>query len=224
MLQIAANYGGRWDITQAARARRRGAPVSSTPTTSMICICACHRAATCRILMFIRTGGELRISNFLLWHWLYRAVFYPVLWPDFDAEAFAAAALAELASRRRFGQTGRNAGGSPMLWQRVLTALVPIPWWWRDSESLTPDLALVLGGRWCSGAWEMDPVGQLDTGKSRSGFVGRRRLVAASWHYRGRHPLLIAWAMRSWPVVDADDRGVGQGAGEPLKVEDSGAD
>ena len=57
--------------------------------------------------LFIRTGGERRISNFLLWHCAYTELYFtPVLWPDFGAQAFAEA-LAEFATRqRRFGRTG----------------------------------------------------------------------------------------------------------------------
>ena len=57
--------------------------------------------------LFIRTGGDLRISNFLLWHCAYSELYFtPTLWPDFDAEAFGQA-LTEFARRqRRFGQTG----------------------------------------------------------------------------------------------------------------------
>ncbi len=63
--------------------------------------------------LFIRTGGDLRISNFLLWHSAYTELYFtPVLWPDFTTEEFARA-LAEYATRqRRFGQTGAQLAGS----------------------------------------------------------------------------------------------------------------
>jgi len=110
ILQIAANYGGRWDIAQAAR--RLGAAVQSgdlNPDDIDEKVFA--RATALGELpdpdLFIRTGGDLRISNFLLWHVAYTELYFtPVLWPDFDATEFRKA-VAEFATRqRRFGQTG----------------------------------------------------------------------------------------------------------------------
>ncbi len=111
-LHIAANYGGRWDITQAcarlAELCRRGelAPEEITP----------ERLAPLLSLgeapdpdLFIRSGGERRLSNFLLWHLAYTELYFtPVLWPDFD-RARLDEALAWYAGRqRRFGRTGEQ--------------------------------------------------------------------------------------------------------------------
>ncbi len=102
-LTVAANYRGRWDIAQAARrsfaanpaapAKGLSAPEALEPYLAM--------AYAPEPDLFIRTGGEKRISNFLLWQLAYtELVFVDKLWPDFDARDLRAA-LAEYASRRR---------------------------------------------------------------------------------------------------------------------------
>lgn len=108
-LLIAVNYGGRWDIVQAAKALackvERGELASSAIDESLF---ASHLsfADLPEPDLFIRTGGELRISNFLLWQLAYTEFYFSdVLWPDFDA-AELEQALAEYARReRRFGHT-----------------------------------------------------------------------------------------------------------------------
>ena len=109
-LVIAANYGGRWDITEATR---RLASEVARGTLASADITPEHLAAHLSLAdlpepdLFIRTGGEQRISNFLLWQLAYTELhFTPLLWPEFDNTAFDEA-LASFASRqRRFGQTG----------------------------------------------------------------------------------------------------------------------
>jgi len=109
-LTVAANYGGRWDVAQACQALAREvaagrldsesiAPESLEPYLSM--------AGIPEPDLFIRTGGEQRISNFLLWQLAYTELYFtPVLWPDFNRAQFDLA-LASFAQRqRRFGQTG----------------------------------------------------------------------------------------------------------------------
>ncbi|WP_353979848.1 polyprenyl diphosphate synthase [Salinicola endophyticus] len=108
-LVVAANYGGRWDIAQASRrlARRVAdgelAPeeIDETLLDSEICLAGEPAVDLC-----IRTSGEQRISNFLLWQLAYaELVFSPQLWPDFDAAAFDAA-LGDFQQRqRRFGMS-----------------------------------------------------------------------------------------------------------------------
>ena len=116
ILQIAANYGGRWDITQTAR-RLANAVRDGDLDPGDIDEKLFARTTTQGDLpdpdLFIRTGGDQRISNFLLWHCAYTELYFtPVLWPDFGVEAFREA-VAEFATRqRRFGQTGAQLKGT----------------------------------------------------------------------------------------------------------------
>ena len=115
-LQIAVSYGGRWDIVQAAR--KLAAEVAS----GALPVDAIDEERFARSLalgdvpdpdLFIRTGGDFRISNFLLWNLAYTEIFVSdALWPDFDLPKFEAALAAFDARERRFGLTGeqlRNA-------------------------------------------------------------------------------------------------------------------
>ena len=97
------NYGGRWDIVQACQAAiRDGVPADRLDEATLNRYMALAHAPDPDL--FIRTGGELRISNFLLWQAAYaELVFTDCLWPEFG-EAELDAALAEFAHRdRRFG-------------------------------------------------------------------------------------------------------------------------
>jgi len=104
---IAADYGGQWDIAQAAqKLAQRVAdgtlePQDITPELfdRNISISDLPRPDLC-----IRTGGDARVSNFLLWHFAYSELYFTnTLWPDFDGEEFAKA-LADYSRReRRFG-------------------------------------------------------------------------------------------------------------------------
>jgi undecaprenyl diphosphate synthase len=108
-LNIAVNYGGRWDIAQAAtriaRAVQAGdvTPEQIDERTLAPYLCLAEQPP---VDLFIRTGGEQRVSNFLLWQIAYAEIYFtPTLWPDFDAAAFEQA-LADYAGReRRFGKT-----------------------------------------------------------------------------------------------------------------------
>ncbi|WP_183326010.1 polyprenyl diphosphate synthase [Halomonas cerina] len=108
-LVVAANYGGRWDIASAAR-RLAERVAAGELEPSAIDEQALDREVSLSgdapVDLCIRTSGEKRISNFLLWQMAYAELhFTPVLWPDFGAEAFDAA-LADFAGRqRRFGMT-----------------------------------------------------------------------------------------------------------------------
>ena len=109
-LVVAANYGGRWDMTQACRVLaaevrdHRLDPESITPELIQ------SRMALADLPepdFFIRTGGEQRISNFLLWQLAYTELYFtPLLWPDFDEKAFDAALESFSGRQRRFGYTG----------------------------------------------------------------------------------------------------------------------
>lgn len=118
-LCIAANYGGRWDIAHAARtlAERVAAGAidpASIDESSLRPFLALSDLPDADL--FIRTGGEQRISNFLLWQLAYCELhFTDILWPDFDAAALRAA-IADFAGReRRYGMTAAQiaAGATP---------------------------------------------------------------------------------------------------------------
>lgn len=102
VLNVCFNYGGRWDIAQAAaRLAAQGQPITEL---------GLHQAMAMAHVpdpdLIIRTGGELRLSNFLLWQAAYAELYFSdKLWPDFD-EAELDRAIAAYASReRRYGQT-----------------------------------------------------------------------------------------------------------------------
>jgi undecaprenyl diphosphate synthase len=109
-LNIALNYGGRWDITEAARrlAERveRGELAASEISTELLNTeTALHELPEPDL--FIRTGGEQRISNFLLWQLAYTELYFTdLLWPDFNEAALSAALNSYAGRQRRFGRTG----------------------------------------------------------------------------------------------------------------------
>jgi undecaprenyl diphosphate synthase len=112
-LNIAVNYGGRWDIAQAARglaiAAARGELDPATIDEALFARHACL-ADQPPVDLFIRTGGEQRISNFLLWQVAYAELYFTdALWPDVDASELDRA-LEEFARReRRYGLTSAQA-------------------------------------------------------------------------------------------------------------------
>jgi undecaprenyl diphosphate synthase len=113
-LVVAVAYGGRWDLAQAAR-RLASDAVAGTVDPSTIGEDALagrlENAGRDEPDLFIRTGGERRISNFMLWELAYTELWFTdTLWPDFDAACFDMA-IADFASRqRRFGRTGAQVG------------------------------------------------------------------------------------------------------------------
>ena len=110
-LTVAVNYGGRWDMLQAAKAWQAANPLLS--------IGAMHEDALQAYLsmagmpdpdLLIRTGGEARISNFLLWQMAYTELFFTdTLWPDFSHRDLDAAILSFSQRDRRFGASGVSA-------------------------------------------------------------------------------------------------------------------
>jgi undecaprenyl diphosphate synthase len=109
-LMMAANYGGQWDITQAFRTlagRVAAGELQPDNITQEIIAAEISMADLPAPDLFIRTGGERRISNFLLWQLAYTELYFTdVLWPVFD-ERELDAALSWYANRqRRFGRTG----------------------------------------------------------------------------------------------------------------------
>jgi undecaprenyl diphosphate synthase len=109
-LTIAANYGGRWDILQAVsrflkedQAKERGEVLESDLAPYLAMSYAPEPD------LFIRTGGEQRVSNFLLWQLAYTELcFTDTLWPDFDAAALDAAFASYRRRERRFGRTSEQ--------------------------------------------------------------------------------------------------------------------
>ncbi|MGE0803665.1 MAG: polyprenyl diphosphate synthase [Lautropia sp.] len=110
-LTIAANYGGRWDILQATgallRARAAAGSDPALPVTEDELARHLAMAYAPEPDLFIRTGGEQRISNFLLWQLAYSELYFcDCYWPDFDAQRFAEALAWYRQRERRFGRTG----------------------------------------------------------------------------------------------------------------------
>jgi len=104
-LSIAANYGGRWDILQALdrllKEKSSGGEVTEQSLAPYLAMSFAPEPD-----LFIRTGGEQRISNFLLWQLAYTELYFTdTLWPDFDAAALDAAVISYRARERRFGRT-----------------------------------------------------------------------------------------------------------------------
>jgi undecaprenyl diphosphate synthase len=112
---VAVNYGGRWDIVQAAAQVAESVARGELQAGDIDEACFAGFMALAQSPdpdLFIRTGGEMRISNFLLWQSAYTELYFTqVLWPDFDAAALDAA-IADFNSReRRFGRTSRQVRG-----------------------------------------------------------------------------------------------------------------
>jgi undecaprenyl diphosphate synthase len=109
-LTIAANYGGRWDILQALSRFSKEKPFREideiresdlTPYLSM--------SYAPEPDLFIRTGGEQRVSNFLLWQLAYTELYFTdTLWPDFDGAALETAFASYRERERRFGRTSEQ--------------------------------------------------------------------------------------------------------------------
>ena len=102
-LTIAANYGGRWDLLQAVN-KVKDRPIDETTLAAHLAMSYAPEPD-----LFIRTGGEQRISNFLLWQLAYSELYFTeTLWPDFDAAALDAAIASYRSRERRFGRTSEQ--------------------------------------------------------------------------------------------------------------------
>ena len=111
-LTIAANYGGRWDILQALTRLAAQGPLPAEISEEAL---APHLAMSYAPEpdLFVRTGGEQRISNFLLWQLAYTELcFTDTLWPDFDAAALDQAIASYRSRERRFGRTSEQVAAS----------------------------------------------------------------------------------------------------------------
>lgn len=105
VLTVAANYGGRWDIVQAVRKMMIHSPhlMENFKEADLSKYFAMSYAPDPDL--FIRTGGECRVSNFLLWQLAYSELYFTdTLWPDFDAHAFNLAIKSYQQRERRFGR------------------------------------------------------------------------------------------------------------------------
>ena len=102
VLNVCFNYGGRWDIAQAASALA----VQGKPITEQSLACAMQMGQVPDPDLIIRTGGEQRLSNFLLWQAAYSELYFSdLLWPEFDEQALDQAIAAFGQRERRFGKT-----------------------------------------------------------------------------------------------------------------------
>ena len=113
-LTIAANYGGRWDVLQAVNrflnenVGKEKRPVQESDLTPHLAMSYAPEPD-----LFIRTGGEQRISNFLLWQLAYAELYFTdTLWPDFGAQALEAAFASYRMRERRFGRTSEQLQAS----------------------------------------------------------------------------------------------------------------
>ena len=112
ILNIAANYGGQWDITQSVKSlaekvesgELKADEITSDLIKQNLCMSDLPEPD-----LFIRTGGEQRISNFLIWQLAYSELYFTdTLWPDFDLHAFELALDSFAGRQRRFGHTGEQ--------------------------------------------------------------------------------------------------------------------
>ena len=116
LTNIAVNYGGRWDITQAAKSMAIAISEGKLKADDL------DEAVFSQFLalaespdpdLFIRTGGEMRISNFLLWQSAYTEFYFTAtLWPDFDKAELDKAVSAYQSRERRFGRTSEQVKGT----------------------------------------------------------------------------------------------------------------
>ena len=111
-LNIAVNYGGRWDIAQACKSivnkiqlgELQIDDINAELIDEYVCLKQLPEPD-----LFIRTGGEMRISNFLIWQLAYTELYFSdVLWPDFKSEEFSVALDWYAGRQRRFGKTGEQ--------------------------------------------------------------------------------------------------------------------
>ena len=108
-LTIAANYGGRWDIVNAVACWLRDRPGAGDPPDEAALTPYLAMSYAPEPDLFIRTGGEQRVSNFLLWQLAYSELYFTdTLWPDFDGAALDLAIESYRARERRFGRTSEQ--------------------------------------------------------------------------------------------------------------------
>ncbi len=108
-LTVAANYGGRWDMIQAVTRMLKAQPQLAEGFTEADLLPYLSLNYACEPDLFIRTGGEQRVSNFLLWQLAYTEMYFTdTLWPDFDATALDLAIASYQRRERRYGRTSEQ--------------------------------------------------------------------------------------------------------------------
>lgn len=114
VLTVAANYGGRWDILQAVNRMALAQPEKQGVWSEADLAPYLAMSYAPEPDLFIRTGGEERVSNFLLWQLAYSEFYFTdTLWPEFDSAAFDAAIASYQQRERRFGRTSEQLTGQP---------------------------------------------------------------------------------------------------------------
>ncbi|MBL1265520.1 isoprenyl transferase [Candidatus Methylomicrobium oryzae] len=112
---IAVNYGGRWDLCQAFRTLNQKVLAGELKPQDIDENLVSRHLSTADLPepdLFIRTGGEQRVSNFLLWQLAYTELYFTdTLWPDFDQTSLEEAILSFKGRQRRFGHTGEQVLG-----------------------------------------------------------------------------------------------------------------
>lgn len=116
-LSMCLSYSSRWEIADAARRLARAASQGTLNPDSIDETVFADHLATAGVPdpdLLIRTGGEQRISNYLLWQIAYSELYFtPTLWPDFGKEAYARAIIDYQQRERRFGKTSEQVQQSP---------------------------------------------------------------------------------------------------------------
>ncbi|MGR5170936.1 isoprenyl transferase [Vibrio owensii] len=112
VINIAANYGGKWDITEAARTlalKARNGEIRVEDINEQLITQHLTMADLPEVDLLIRTSGECRISNFMLWQMAYAEMYFtPEYWPEFDEDSLVEAVTWFINRERRFGCTGEQ--------------------------------------------------------------------------------------------------------------------
>ncbi|WP_039976962.1 isoprenyl transferase [Vibrio jasicida] len=112
VINIAANYGGKWDITEAAKSlalKARNGEIRVEDINEQLITQHLTMADLPEVDLLIRTSGECRISNFMLWQMAYAEMYFtPEYWPEFDEDSLVEAVTWFLNRERRFGCTGEQ--------------------------------------------------------------------------------------------------------------------
>jgi undecaprenyl diphosphate synthase len=109
LLMIAANYGGQWDIQQATEKMLEKSIADSVSVSELNLSDFLSTTGVTDPDLFIRTGGEKRISNFLLWQLAYSELYFTdTLWPEFNKDELDLAIKSFSTRQRRFGKTSEQ--------------------------------------------------------------------------------------------------------------------